>query len=81
VLSNRHEDPEGPSRWVIRECAAVAGPPHFLFEPLEGPEGFTVRAFFCFWCHMRMTRDWWAVLLAALAAVLVKFGVVSGVPW
>jgi len=28
-----------------------------------------------------MTRDWWAVLLAALAAVLVKFGVVSGVPW
>jgi len=28
-----------------------------------------------------MTRDWWAVLLAALAAVLVKFGIVSGVPW
>jgi hypothetical protein len=30
---------------------------------------------------MRMTRDWWAVLLAALAAVLVKVGLISGVPW
>jgi hypothetical protein len=30
---------------------------------------------------MRMTRDWWAVLLAAVAAVLVKLGLVSGVPW
>jgi len=28
-----------------------------------------------------MTRDWWAVLLAALAAVLVKAGLISGVPW
>jgi hypothetical protein len=30
---------------------------------------------------MRMTSDWWAVLLAAVAAVLVKLGVVQGVPW
>jgi hypothetical protein len=30
---------------------------------------------------MRMSRDWWAVLLAALAAVLVKTGLISGVPW
>jgi hypothetical protein len=30
---------------------------------------------------MRMTRDWWAVVLAAAAAVLVKLGVVQGVPW
>jgi hypothetical protein len=30
---------------------------------------------------MRMSRDWWAVLLAALAAVLVKAGLISGVPW
>jgi hypothetical protein len=30
---------------------------------------------------MTMSRDWWAVLLAALAAVLVKLGLVSGVPW
>jgi len=28
-----------------------------------------------------MTRDWWAVLLAAIAAVLVKVGLISGVPW
>ena len=28
---------------------------------------------------MHMSRDWWAVLLAALAVVLVKLGVVSGV--
>jgi hypothetical protein len=30
---------------------------------------------------MRMTRDWWAVLLAGVAAALVKLGVVQGVPW
>jgi hypothetical protein len=30
---------------------------------------------------MRMSRDWWAVLVAALATVLVKLGVVAGVPW
>jgi hypothetical protein len=30
---------------------------------------------------MRMSRDWWAVLLAAVVAVLVKLGVVAGVPW
>jgi hypothetical protein len=30
---------------------------------------------------MRMNRDWWAVLLAALAVTLVKLGIVSGVPW
>ena len=30
---------------------------------------------------MRMTLDWWAVLLAALAAVLVKLDLLSGVPW
>jgi hypothetical protein len=28
-----------------------------------------------------MSRDWWAVPLAALATILVKLGVVSGVPW
>ena len=40
------------------------------------------RAFFIQACDlMRMTRDWWAVLLAAAAAVLVKLGVVQGVPW
>jgi hypothetical protein len=30
---------------------------------------------------MRMSRDWWAVLLAAVAVALVKLGIVSGVPW
>jgi hypothetical protein len=30
---------------------------------------------------MRMSVDWLAVLIAALAVVLVKLGVVEGVPW
>jgi hypothetical protein len=30
---------------------------------------------------MRLSVDWLAVLVAALAAVLVKLGVVAGVPW
>ena len=30
---------------------------------------------------MHMSREWWAVLIAALAAALVKLGVVAGVPW
>jgi hypothetical protein len=29
----------------------------------------------------RMSRDWWAVLVAAIVAILVKIGVVAGVPW
>jgi len=28
-----------------------------------------------------MSRDWWAVLIAALAAALVKLGAIAGVPW
>jgi len=30
---------------------------------------------------IRLSRDWWAVLVATVAAVLVKLGVVSGIPW
>jgi hypothetical protein len=30
---------------------------------------------------MRLSRDWWAVLIAAFAAVLVKLGIIAGVPW
>jgi hypothetical protein len=30
---------------------------------------------------MRLSRDWWAVLVAALAVLLVKLGLVAGVPW
>jgi hypothetical protein len=30
---------------------------------------------------MRLSRDWWAVLVAALAVVLVKLGVIVGVAW
>ena len=30
---------------------------------------------------MRLSRDWWAVLVAALAVVLVKIGVLAGVSW
>ena len=29
----------------------------------------------------RMSRDWWAVLVAAIVAALVKIGVLAGVPW
>jgi len=28
-----------------------------------------------------MSLDWWAVLAAAVAVILVKTGVVSGIPW
>ena len=30
---------------------------------------------------MRLSRDWWAVLVAALAVALVKLGVVARVAW
>jgi len=30
---------------------------------------------------MKLSRDWWAVIVAATAAILVKLGVVAGVPW
>jgi hypothetical protein len=30
---------------------------------------------------MRLSLDWVAVLAAALAALLIKAGLVSGIPW
>jgi hypothetical protein len=30
---------------------------------------------------MKLTRDWLAVLAAALLVALVKLGIVAGVPW
>jgi hypothetical protein len=30
---------------------------------------------------MRLSLDWLAVLAAALAALLIKIGLVSGIPW
>ncbi len=30
---------------------------------------------------MKRSRDWWAVLLATVAVVLIKLGLVSGIPW
>ena len=30
---------------------------------------------------MRISRDWWAVLAAAAAVVLIKTGLVVGIPW
>ena len=30
---------------------------------------------------MRMSLDWWAVLAAAVAVVLIKAGIVSGISW
>jgi len=30
---------------------------------------------------VRVSLDWWAVLAAALAVILIKTGLVSGIPW
>jgi hypothetical protein len=30
---------------------------------------------------MRVSVDWWAVMAAAAAIILVKSGLVSGIPW
>ena len=30
---------------------------------------------------MRLSLDWWAVLVATVAAILVKTGVIAGIPW
>jgi hypothetical protein len=30
---------------------------------------------------MTLSRDWWAVIVAALLAGLVKLGVVASIPW
>jgi hypothetical protein len=30
---------------------------------------------------MPVSLDWWAVLAAALAVVLIKTGLVAGIPW
>lgn len=30
---------------------------------------------------MRVSLDWWAVLAAAAAVLLIKLGAVSGIPW
>ena len=31
--------------------------------------------------RFELSRDWWAVLLAVAAAVLVKLGIIAGVAW
>lgn len=30
---------------------------------------------------MRLSLDWWAVLTAALVVLLIKTGLVAGIPW
>ena len=30
---------------------------------------------------MRLSLDWWAVLAAALAVILVRAGLIAGIPW
>jgi hypothetical protein len=30
---------------------------------------------------MGLSRDWWAVLVALTAVILVKLGVLAGIPW
>jgi len=49
---------------------------------LRGPEGsHAFRAFF-FWCTtMTLSRDWLAVIAAAVLIALIKLGIASGIPW
>jgi hypothetical protein len=80
MLSILRPGPNGPSRCIHGDGAPVTRITQF--EQLEGPEGASVPGLFLLVVTpMRMTRDWWAVLLAAVAAVLVKLGLVEGVPW
>jgi hypothetical protein len=30
---------------------------------------------------MTLSRDWWAVIVATVAALLVKLGVLARIPW
>jgi hypothetical protein len=30
---------------------------------------------------MKLSRDWWAVITAAILVVLVRLGLLSGIPW
>jgi hypothetical protein len=30
---------------------------------------------------VRMSLDWWAVLAAAVAVILIKTGIVANIPW
>jgi hypothetical protein len=30
---------------------------------------------------MRLSIDWWAVVAAAAAVILIKTGLVTGIPW
>ena len=30
---------------------------------------------------MRVSLDWWAVIAAAAAIILIKTGLVAGIPW
>jgi hypothetical protein len=30
---------------------------------------------------MRISLDWWAVLAASAAAILIKAGILAGIPW
>jgi len=30
---------------------------------------------------VRVSLDWWAVIAAALAVILIKTGVISSIPW
>jgi hypothetical protein len=30
---------------------------------------------------MQLSRDWWAVIAAGILVVLVRLGLLSGIPW
>ena len=51
------------------------------FDSSQGPEAPCVPGLFFLVRLMTLSRDWLAVLAAALLILLVKLGIASGIPW
>jgi len=48
---------------------------------MAGPEGERFPGLFLCGDAMHLSRDWWAVIVAAALAALVKSGLLTGIPW
>ena len=64
----RHDDPHG--------FDSVTG---FRYKPTS--QAVPVRDARRLEDVMRVSRDWWAVVAAAAAIILIKTGLVVGIPW